>query len=104
MRAMADIIDSLNGTIFAPANDIKLAPYDAQRQTAREYVIRRYETLLGLLCVYSLHLERFSKFGARLVKRLTLGHLDAIRLVRYVEDHTGSPHYGDISNLLEQRM
>src|ERR1022692_3346700 len=36
MRAMADTIDSLNATILAPTNDLRLAPYDAQRQIARE--------------------------------------------------------------------
>ena len=102
MRAMADTIDSLNATILAPANDIKLAPYDAQRQIARKYMIRRYETLPGLLRVYSRHLERFSRFADRTLKRLTPGHLHAIELLRYVEDHTGSPHYEDISNLLEE--
>ncbi len=102
MRAMADTIDSLNATILAPANDIKLAPYDAQRQPAREYMIRRYETLPAVLRIYSWHLERFSKFAKRTAKRLTLIHLHVIGLIRYVENQTGSPHYEDISNLLEQ--
>jgi hypothetical protein len=102
MRAMADTISSLNGTILAPANSLKLAPNDAQRQIAREYMIRRYETLPGLLRVYSWHLERFSKFCDQTAKRLTSGHVHAIQLIQYVEDQTGSPHYEDMSNLLEQ--
>ena len=102
MRAMADTIDSLNATILAPANDIKLAPHDAQRQIAREYVIRRYETLPAVLRIYSWHLERFSKFAARTAKRLMPGHVHAIELIRYVEDHTGSPHYEAMANLIEQ--
>lgn len=102
IRAMADTIESLNATALAPANDIKLAPHDAQRKIAREYMIRRYETLPGFLRIYSCHLEMFSQSCDQTAKRLTLGHLLAIELVRYVEDQTGSPHYEDISNLLEQ--
>ncbi|HWY53078.1 MAG TPA: hypothetical protein VNZ03_01365 [Terriglobales bacterium] len=102
LRNMADMIDKVNATIFAPANDIKLAPFDAARQIARDYMIRRYESLPGFLRVYSCHLERFSKFSRQTVKRLTLGHVLAIQLIRYVEDRTGSPHYADMSNLLEQ--
>jgi hypothetical protein len=102
MRAVADTIESINATILAPANDIKLAPYDAQRQIAREYLIRRYETLPGILRLYSWHLEKFSKFASRTAKRITPGQVNAVELVRYVEDHTGSPHYEDVSNLLDQ--
>jgi hypothetical protein len=99
---MADMIDTLNTTILGPANDIKLAPYDVKRQIARECMIRRYESLPGYLRVYSWHLERFAKFAVQMTKRLTLGHLHSIQLVRYVEDHTGFPHYEDLSGLLEQ--
>jgi hypothetical protein len=102
LRTMADMIDTLNATIFALSNDIKLAPFDAQRQIAREYMIRRYESLPGYLRVYSWHLERFSKFSRQTVKRLTMGHVLTIHVIRYVEDRTGSPHYADLSNLLEQ--
>jgi hypothetical protein len=101
IQDMADTIESLNGTIYAPAHDIKLAPYDAEREIAREYLIRQYEILPGVLRVYAVELERFSKLTARLLKRLTLDQVDAVRLVRYVEDHTGSPHYEDVSILLE---
>jgi hypothetical protein len=102
MRVVADAIDSLNATILNPANDITLMPPDAQRQIARDYMIRRYETLPGLLRFYSWHLERFSKSAVQSLKRLTFGHVLAVELVRYVEDHTGTPHYEDLSNLLEQ--
>jgi hypothetical protein len=104
MRAIADTIDSLNATSLAPARDIKMAPYDAKRQMVREYMIRQYETLPWLLRVYSSHLENFSKSAIRTVKRLTLAHLLAVKLVRYVEDQTGSPHYVDLSNLLEEGL
>jgi hypothetical protein len=102
LRTIADMIDTLNATIFAPANDIKWASFDAQRQNARDYMIRRYESLPGYLRNYSLHLERFSKFTRQSVKRLTLSHVHAVRLIRYVEDRTGSPHYADLSSLLEE--
>lgn len=101
IRAAADTIDTLNKSIFAPANEIRLAPYNVERKFEREHMIMRYETLPGVLKVYALHLERFLKPAARLVKRLTLGQMDAVRLIRYIEDHTGSPHHEDISNLLE---
>jgi hypothetical protein len=101
LRTMADMIDKLNATVLAPANDIKLAPYDAQRQIAREYMIRRYETLPGLLRIYSWHVERFLPIARKIAKRLTIGHVHAVEIVRYVEDRTGSPHYEDMSNLLE---
>jgi hypothetical protein len=102
LRTIADMIDKLNSTVFAPANDIKRAPFDAQRQIARDYMIRRYESLPGYLRVYSWHLESFSKLSRQTAKRLTMGHVLAIQAIRYVEDRTGSPHYADLSNLLEQ--
>jgi len=102
IRAMADTIDSINGTILAPANALKLVAYDASRQVPREHLIRMCETLPGLLRFYSWQLERVSKFAARAVKRLTPGHVNALELVRYVDDGTGSPHYDDVSNLFEE--
>jgi hypothetical protein len=102
LRTIADLIDKLNATALSPANDIKWAPYARERQIAREHMIRRYQTLPGLLRVYSWHLERFREFARRTAKRLTGGHLMAIELVRHVENRTGSPHYREVSELLEQ--
>jgi hypothetical protein len=34
------------------------------------------------------------------LKRLTLSHLNTLRLLLYVEESTGSPRYEDMSNLL----
>jgi hypothetical protein len=111
LRTMADMIDKLNATslapanelrwIYPPANELRLAPHDVQRQRNREYMIGRYNTLPGLLRIYSWHVERFLPIARKIAKRLTIGHVHAVEIVRYVEDRTGSPHFEDISGLLE---
>jgi hypothetical protein len=102
LRSIADTIQALNATVLSPANDIKLAPFDAKRQNMREFMIRQYGVLPQVLRIYSLQLERFPKVARRIAKRLTSDHVHAIFLIRYVENSTGSPHYEDVANLLEQ--
>jgi len=68
----------------------------------REFMIRQYGVLPQVLRTYSWQLERFPKVARRIAKRLTSDHLHAIYLIRYVENSTGSPHYGAVANLLEQ--
>lgn len=101
LRSLADVIESLNSSALAPANDIKLAPFDEKRKFVRDYMIRRYESLPGVLRIYSSHMEMYSTFAQKIAKRLTGGHFLTIRLLRWVEDHTGSPLYQDINDLLE---
>jgi hypothetical protein len=110
LRVMADMIDKLNATVFAPAVELKLmasapnmklTPDEARKKAARDYMIRRYETLAGLLRVYSFHVERQQKSARQMGKRLTVGKLHAIGLVRGVENSTGAPHYTEMSALLE---
>jgi hypothetical protein len=98
LRTMADTIAALNATPLSPANEFRLAPRSAERQAA----IRSYESLPGRLRAYSWHVERWRKIARGMGKRLTRGHLNAVMIVRYVQDRTGSPHYTDISNLLAQ--
>jgi hypothetical protein len=102
LRALAEIIHSLNATSLAPANEAKAAPYNPQGQPAREYLIRRYEMLPGMLNVYASHLERFSNLARKAVKRLTLGHVVVIKMLRYVEERTGTPRYAEMADLLQQ--
>jgi hypothetical protein len=101
LRALADIIKSLNATPLAPGNEVKWAPENAQGQLARGYLVQRYEMLPGMLYVYAHHLERFSKIARKTVKRLTMGHLLVVELLCYVEKHTGSPCYKELADLLE---
>ena len=102
LRALAEIIHSLNATSLAPANEAKGAPNDTQGQPAREYLIRHYEMIPGMLNVYADHLERFSNFARKTVKRLTLGHVVVIKMLRYVEERTGTPRYSEMADLLQQ--
>src|SRR5205823_2321203 len=102
IQLWADIIDSVNATPLAPAIDIRMAPYDADREAIREYTIRRYENLPGLLRLYALHLEKWLEFWRKTAKRLTIAQVQTIRLLRFVEGHTDGPHYEDMANLLEQ--
>jgi len=105
LRAMADIIKALNATPLAPGNEMNMMPYAPQgsrAQAARDYLVQRYEMLPGMLNVYSYHLERFTKIARKGLKRLTRAQVLVIRVVRHVEDCTGSPRYGELSELLEQ--
>jgi hypothetical protein len=63
---------------------------------------RFYEMLPGIMSVYGTHLERFGKLQRRMLKRQTFNHIQTIRLLSYVEECTGSPHYEDVANLLMQ--
>jgi broad specificity phosphatase PhoE len=58
--------------------------------------------LPGMLNVYSSHLKRFTKIARNTVKRLTMAHVSALRVIHYVEYRTGSPRYADMAELLEQ--
>jgi len=105
LRALAATIKALNGTPLAPGNEVKFMPYapeGSHARAAREYLVKRYEMLPGMLMVYSCHIERFSKIARDICKRLTGGHILAIKIMHYVEDRTGSPRYADLAELLEQ--
>lgn len=102
LREIADLIEKLNASPLAPAHDIEWAPQDPERAPVREYVVRRYETLPGYLRAYCWQLERFQRYARVTARRLTGGHFLAVELVRYVENCTESPHYREVSELLEQ--
>jgi hypothetical protein len=105
IRALAEIIGALNKTPLAPGNEVKFMPYapeGTRARAARDYLVQRYEMLPGMLHVYSYHLERFTKIARNTLKRLTMAHISAISVVRYVEDRTGSPRYAELAELLEQ--
>jgi hypothetical protein len=105
MRALAEIIEALNATPLTPGNEVKFmpdAPKGTSAQAARKYLVQRYEMLPRMLNFYSYHLERFTRIVRKSLKRLTTAHVSAIRVLRYVEDCTGSPRYGELAELLEQ--
>ena len=105
IQTLAGIIKRLNATPLAPSNEVLLMPYapeGTRSKAARDYLVQRYEMLPGLLMVYSYHIERFAKIARSKIKRLTTSHLSTIRVVHYVEHHTGSPRYGELAELLEQ--
>jgi hypothetical protein len=105
LRSMADIITALNSTRLGPANEINLMPpaEEASRaQIARDWLINRYAMLPNLLYFYALHIERFTKIARTAYKRLTVEHVLAMQILRYVEARTGSPHYADLAELLER--
>src|SRR5579859_5117206 len=105
IQTLAGIIKRLNASPLAPSNEVLFmpdAPEGTRAKAARDYLVKRYEMLPGMLMVYSYHIERFKKIAQSKVKRLTTSHLHAIRLVHYVEDHTQGPRYAELAELLEQ--
>ena len=105
LRVLAEIIKALNATPLAPGNEVKFMPYapeGTRARAARDYLVKRYEMLPGMLMVYSYHIERFARIARSKLKRLTMAHVLAIGVVRCVENHTGSPRYGELAELLEQ--
>ncbi len=105
IQALAGIIKRLNATPLAPSNEVLFMPYapeGTRAKAARDYLVQRYEMLPGMMMAYSYHIERLAKIARGTMKRLTTAHVSAIRVVLYVEDHTGSPRYGELAELLEQ--
>lgn len=94
------MVDRVNNSTLNPTFDILLAPPDASRQALRETTARLYDMLPKLMQVYSMHLEQFSKFTKANLRRLTVTHYYALRLLRYIQEKTGSPRYDDTANLL----
>ena len=97
---LADLVERVNLTSLNPKLDILCAPPDAGRDPIRKHVAGLYDKLPSIMRMYSFHLERFSKFRKVLLKRLTLVHLETLRLRLYVQESTGSSRYEDMSNLL----
>jgi hypothetical protein len=105
LRSLADLIRRVNETPLAPAHDLlPHIPTDSKepRHMKAQMVVRFYRMLPGIMFAYGTHLERFAKFNRRMLKRLTSNHLHTMRLLRYVEECTGSPKYEDLANLLTQ--
>jgi hypothetical protein len=105
LRDLGEIIGALNLTPLAPGNEAKFmpeAPPGTSARIARDYLVQRYEMLPGMLYVYAQHIERFTRIARSTIKRLTTSHLWAITILRYVDERTGSPRYGDMAELLEQ--
>jgi hypothetical protein len=100
LRSLSASVDQINKSPFNPKYDLLWAPPDATRDLGRKYLARRYDTLPGLMAVYSFHLERFFQFARSQFKRMTPTHFWTLQMLLYVEERTGSPRYEDMSNLL----
>jgi hypothetical protein len=100
LQSLAGLVRRVNETSLNPKLDILAAPTDVSRDPVRKYIARLYDMLPETMMVYSVHLDRFSRFNRALLKRMTITHLNALRLLLYIEERTGSPRYEDISNLL----
>lgn len=100
LRALADRVDSVNGTPLSPKLDLLCAPPDPDRDPKRKHWARLYENLPGLMRAYSFHLERFAAFSTALRKRKTAAHFDTVRLLMYTNECTDQPQYESVSSLL----
>ena len=100
LRLLSDLVERVNRTRLNPKYDILAARASADRDSIRKHVAYLYDKLPFTMRVYSVHLERFSKFSKALLKRLTFLHFETLRLLLYVQERTGSPRYDDMSNLL----
>jgi hypothetical protein len=104
LRSVADLVERMNRTGLAPADEIMAAlPRSGKSAPNMPTIMTRlYRMLPGIMLVYAAHLERFSKSSRRLLKRLTLTHLNTLTLLEYVKKSTGKPQYEPISSLLEE--
>ncbi len=100
LLSFADLVERVNRTRLNPKLDILAAPPDTSRDPIRMHMVYLYDKLPFIMRVYSFHLGRFSKFSKALLKRLTFGHIETLRLLLYIEERTGRPRYDDMSNLL----
>ena len=57
-------------------------------------LLASHDMLPGMMLLYSFHLERFSTFSRKLLKRLTYTHFQTLRLLLYVEERTGRIIHG----------
>jgi hypothetical protein len=48
---------------------------------------------------YAVHLEQFERFNRKILKRLTVAQYYALKLLRYVDETTGSPRYQAAADL-----
>jgi hypothetical protein len=100
LLSLADLVERVNRTRLNPKIDLLAAPPDAGRDPIRRHVADLYDKLPSIMRVYSFHLERFSAFSSALLKRMTFVHLETLRVLLYVEEQTGRPHYENMSDLL----
>lgn len=100
LRALADRVDSVNGTPLSPKLDLLCASPDLDRDPKRKHWARLYEILPGLMRTYSFHLEQFAEFSTGLRKRKTAAHFDTVRLLIYINECTDQPQYESVSSLL----
>jgi hypothetical protein len=56
---------------------------------------RTVSLLRGVMQTYSVHLEQFLKFSKANLKRMTVAHPYALKLLRYLQESTGGPRYDD---------
>ena len=83
LRSLSVSVDRINNSPLNPKYDLLWAPPDATRDLGRNYLARRYDTLPGLMMVYSFHLERFFQFTRSQVKRMTSTHFCTLQLLSY---------------------
>jgi hypothetical protein len=100
LGALANLVARVNRSPLNPKFGLLALPTDLNKDPARKHVARLYDMLPGLMRAYSFHLQQFAKFNRALLKRLTHAHFETLRLLLYIEESTGSPHYEDVSNLL----
>ena len=100
LLSLAGLVDRINKSSLNPKFDFLWAPLDDSRDALRRTTADLYDMLPGLMQTYCVHLEQFLKFARANLRRMTCGHLCALKLPRYIQEKTGSPHYEYSSNLL----
>jgi hypothetical protein len=98
--SLAGLVDRVNKSTLNPKFDLLSAPPDVSRNALRQITASLYDMLPGLMQTYSVHLGQFSKFAKANLRHMTLGHIYALKLLRYIREKTGSPRYDDCANLL----
>ena len=97
---VGSLVDRVNKTSLSPKFDLKWASPIAEKDSLRETVEHLYDMLPIIMRVYAVHLGQFAKFNRKILRRLTLAHYYALKLLQYIHEITGSPRYQVAADLL----